>query len=282
LIKTGKNAQSEGYAQKALALARQIGYRQAQAVLLGNLAELVGKRGDYAQAETYFREALALARQMGDREQISMHLANLGWVAGEQGDEAQAEAYIQEGVALARLIDYHWLLSALLNERAELHLKQQRYEAAQEDFREMRDLAAEGDPEYLGLACYGLARVEASQGNLGEARRQGQESLAILEKIGHFKAPEVKQWLSALPEPDLPPSRPSSPPKQAQAYPAGLTAREMEVLRLVAQGLTDAQVAEQLVVSPRTVNFHLTSIYSKLGVSSRSGATRYAIEHGLI
>jgi DNA-binding NarL/FixJ family response regulator len=56
----------------------------------------------------------------------------------------------------------------------------------------------------------------------------------------------------------------------------------MEVLRLVAQGLTDAQVAEQLVVSPRTVNFHLTSIYSKLGVSSRSGATRYAIEHGLI
>ena len=282
LIKTGKNTQAEGYAQEALALARQIGYRQAQAVLLGNLAELVGKRGDYAQAETYFREALALARQMGDREQISMHLANLGWVAGEQGDEAQAEAYIQEGVALARLIDYHWLLSALLNERAELHMKQQRYEAAQEDFSEMRDLAAAGDPEYLGLACYGLARVEASQGNLSEARRQGQESLAILEKIGHFKAPEVKQWLSALPEPDLPPSRPSSPPKQAQAYPAGLTAREMEVLRLVAQGLTDAQVAEQLVVSPRTVNFHLTSIYSKLGVSSRSGATRYAIEHGLI
>jgi len=56
----------------------------------------------------------------------------------------------------------------------------------------------------------------------------------------------------------------------------------MEVLRLVAQGLTDAQVAEQLVVSPRTVNFHLTSIYSKLGVSSRSAATRYAIEQHLV
>jgi DNA-binding NarL/FixJ family response regulator len=51
----------------------------------------------------------------------------------------------------------------------------------------------------------------------------------------------------------------------------------VEVLRLVAQGLTYAQIAEQLVISPRTVNTHLTSIYSKLQVSSRSGATRYAI-----
>jgi DNA-binding NarL/FixJ family response regulator len=56
----------------------------------------------------------------------------------------------------------------------------------------------------------------------------------------------------------------------------------VEVLRLVAQGLTSAQVAEQLVISPRTVNWYLTVIYSKLGVSSRSAATRYAIEHHLL
>jgi DNA-binding NarL/FixJ family response regulator len=53
------------------------------------------------------------------------------------------------------------------------------------------------------------------------------------------------------------------------------------VLRLVAQGLTDAQVAEQLVISPRTVGTHLASIYGKLGLASRSAATRYALEHGL-
>jgi DNA-binding CsgD family transcriptional regulator len=70
--------------------------------------------------------------------------------------------------------------------------------------------------------------------------------------------------------------------KTAPIYPAGLTAREVEVLRLVAQGLTDAQVAEQLAISPRTVNYHLTSIYGKIGVSSRSAATRYAIEHRLV
>ena len=56
----------------------------------------------------------------------------------------------------------------------------------------------------------------------------------------------------------------------------------MEVLRLVAQGLTDAQLARQLVISPRTVNWYLTSIYSKLQVSSRSAATRYAIEQHLV
>src|SRR4029079_10198534 len=60
-----------------------------------------------------------------------------------------------------------------------------------------------------------------------------------------------------------------------------LTKREIEILRLVAQGLSDAQVAERLVLSPRTVNAHLTSIYNKLGVNSRSAATRFAIERGL-
>ena len=61
----------------------------------------------------------------------------------------------------------------------------------------------------------------------------------------------------------------------------GLTAREVEVLRLVAEGLTDAQVAERLVLSLRTVHAHLRSIYRKLAVRSRSAATRYAVEHGL-
>lgn len=61
----------------------------------------------------------------------------------------------------------------------------------------------------------------------------------------------------------------------------GLTEREIQVLRAVAQGLTDTQVAEQLIISPRTVHSHLNSIYSKLGITSRSAATRYAIEHNL-
>jgi DNA-binding NarL/FixJ family response regulator len=68
----------------------------------------------------------------------------------------------------------------------------------------------------------------------------------------------------------------------SQEYPGELTLREVEVLRLLAQGLTNTQIAERLVISPRTVNAHLRSIYSKLAITSRTAATRYAIEHQLI
>jgi DNA-binding NarL/FixJ family response regulator len=61
-----------------------------------------------------------------------------------------------------------------------------------------------------------------------------------------------------------------------------LTPHEIEVLRLLAQGLPSAQIAEQLVISLLTVNTHVRSIYSKLGVTSRAAATRYALEHHLL
>jgi DNA-binding CsgD family transcriptional regulator/tetratricopeptide (TPR) repeat protein len=62
----------------------------------------------------------------------------------------------------------------------------------------------------------------------------------------------------------------------------GLSPREIEVLRLVATGLTDAQVANKLYISPRTVARHLQSIYTKLNVNSRTAATRFALEHHLV
>jgi DNA-binding CsgD family transcriptional regulator len=70
-------------------------------------------------------------------------------------------------------------------------------------------------------------------------------------------------------------------PRTRPGYPAGLTRREVEVLRLVAQGLTNFNVAAHLVISPRTVNTHLNSIYRKLNTSSREVAIRFALEHGL-
>lgn len=73
-----------------------------------------------------------------------------------------------------------------------------------------------------------------------------------------------------------------TPSSAAPEQPAGLTPREVEVLKLVAAGMTNAQVAQGLFISPRTVQRHLTSIYHKLGVSSRTTATRFAIEHGLV
>jgi DNA-binding NarL/FixJ family response regulator len=121
---------------------------------------------------------------------------------------------------------------------------------------------------------------------IAAARAQlGEEVFTAALAEGRTMTPE--QALAAQGPVTIPATAPAGPPSvphvaKAPTYPAGLTAREVEVLRLVTQGLTDAQVAEQLVISPRTVNFHLSSIYGKIGVSSRAAATRYAIEQKLV
>ena len=63
--------------------------------------------------------------------------------------------------------------------------------------------------------------------------------------------------------------------------PDGLTAREAEVLRLVASGKSNAQIAAELVLSEKTVARHLSNIFAKLGVNSRTAAAAYAFEHQL-
>jgi DNA-binding NarL/FixJ family response regulator len=128
--------------------------------------------------------------------------------------------------------------------------------------------------------CVGYERVVAT------ARAQlGEKTFTAAWALGRTMSPEqaiTAQGQATMPVATLtePPSAPSAKP--LPLYPDGLTAREVEVLRLVAQGLTNDRVAEQLVISSRTVNSHLTSIYGKIGVSSRSAATRYAIEHHLV
>ena len=113
--------------------------------------------------------------------------------------------------------------------------------------------------------------------------RLGEKAFAAAWALGRNMTPEqalaaqtpgmalISGERTTIPEAQTPPT-----------YPDGLTAREVEVLRLVAQGLSNVQVAEQLVISPRTVNTHLTSIYGKIQATSRSAATRYALEHKLI
>ncbi|MDN5854589.1 MAG: LuxR C-terminal-related transcriptional regulator, partial [Actinomycetia bacterium] len=70
-------------------------------------------------------------------------------------------------------------------------------------------------------------------------------------------------------------------PRRRADHPHGLTEREIEVLRLAARGLTNKQIAAQLVVSPRTVQHHLEHVYDKTGRRTRAGAALFAIEHGL-
>ena len=76
------------------------------------------------------------------------------------------------------------------------------------------------------------------------------------------------------------PGLPSQPEKRQ--LPAGLSEREAEVLSLAVRGLSNRQIADSLIVSPKTVGHHLENIYSKIGVSTRVGATLFALQHGLV
>jgi DNA-binding NarL/FixJ family response regulator len=76
--------------------------------------------------------------------------------------------------------------------------------------------------------------------------------------------------------------RAQSRPARAPEYPSGLTQREVEVLSLLAQGRSNRQIAEELIVAEGTTRRHVANIYQKIGVSNRSEATRYALREGLL
>ena len=124
-----------------------------------------------------------------------------------------------------------------------------------------------------------VARVQAQLGEPEFAAAWATGRTMTLEQV---LAQEEVTLLSPAMAPELSQTQPATAPTESATYPAGLTAREVQVLRLVAQGLTNAQIAGQLVLSHHTVNNHVRSILSKLGVASRSGATRFAIEHKLL
>jgi HD-GYP domain-containing protein (c-di-GMP phosphodiesterase class II) len=70
--------------------------------------------------------------------------------------------------------------------------------------------------------------------------------------------------------------------RRRRADPSGLTVREVEVLRLLARGLSNKQIASQLVISPKTAGSHVENIYAKTGASNRAQASVYAVQHGLL
>jgi len=74
---------------------------------------------------------------------------------------------------------------------------------------------------------------------------------------------------------------PRGPRRATRAAPAGLTAREQEVLALVADGLPDREISERLFISERTVHHHVSAVLSKIGVSSRTAAVKEAARLGI-
>jgi ATP/maltotriose-dependent transcriptional regulator MalT len=272
------------------------------------LAAVALARGDDTRAAVLAQELLTIAQKVGDKESVFSALFLLGTIAKGRGDEAQALTWYQQSLALARETGTARNISLVYSRLGELASRQGDVVQANALYRESLSLAQRfEDKAVVGWSLLGLARVARAQGHYGlaasllgaaSARLNVPIDLNLAERTDYERevavtrtylgqetyAQAYEEGCSMTPEQALAASEPAMTAKRhaPPAYPDGLTVREVEVLRLVALGLPDAQVADKLVISPRTVQGHLRSIYTKIAANSRSAATRYAIDHKLI
>lgn len=266
--------------EECLALARETGDESRMADALHVAAQGALSQGAVATARSFIEESLAFSKAKGYRAGIIGSLAVLGQVTAAQGDYAQARAFYEESLTLAREMGFKRLIPANLEGLAAV------FAAQGEPMRATRLWgAAEALREAMGMPLPPIEKPGYERSVAAARIQLGGQTFTAIWAEGRTMIPE--EVLAAREPVKLPQSVPREPlsmlpAKSSPSYPGGLTAREVEVLRLVAQGLTDAQIAEQLMISPRTVSWHLSTIYSKIQVSSRSAATRYAIEQHVV
>jgi ATP/maltotriose-dependent transcriptional regulator MalT len=201
----------------------------------------------------------------------------LGWAAYHRarGDLVEAREHAERALAHAAAPRQPLALLAAHRLLGELDASQRRYGDAQVHLAEALALAeACAAPYERALTLLALAELRLATGDRVRAAADLAAARALLEPLAArpalARAADLDDRFAASAASDAPVS-----------YPAGLSAREVDVLRLVAEGLTDAQVADRLFLSPRTVNAHLRSIYGKLGIPSRGAAIRFALDHHL-
>ena len=283
LFAQGDLARARAVAEEGLALKREIGTRSAEAEVLPVLAEITFCQGDTTTARLLLEKTCAFYREVGNERQLAWTLSLLGKVIAAQGDLAAARAIYEEslirGKGVNRNLSFLDLAPALEGLAAVV--------AAQGEPTWAARLwgTAQAQREAYRIPLPPIYRADYEQAVASTRAQLGEKTFAAARAEG--RAMTLDEVLAArgpapvlMPDPMEQPSPASA--KSAVTYPNDLTAREVEVLRLVAQGLTNAQIAEQLVIRPFTVNNHVRSIFGKLGVTNRSAATRYAMEHQLV
>src|SRR5262245_18696191 len=138
------------------------------------------------------------------------------------------------------------------------------------------DFLQSGAPFELASARLGLARALATSGRTDEAAVEARRAIDLLTELrAEFHVAQARDFLDTLPQ-----ARAGDAP--VSPAPGGLSARETEVLRLVAEGLSNQAIGERLFVSEHTVHRHVANILNKLSVSSRAAAVAQAARRGLL
>jgi len=254
-------------AKELLTIAETIGDQESQFHALFTLGDVAKSQSDDMQALHFYQQSLTMAQATGDRRNRSMVVSRLGELAFLRGNHEEAVAHYSESLSLAHTFEDTAVVGwSLLGLARVAKAERQHWRAA--------SLLGAGEA-YLNLSLdLDLAERTNYERDLAALRTYlGEEGYTQARDEGRKMTPE--QAL-AVTEP-----APATHPSMLTLYPDGLTAREVEILRLVALGWTDTQVAEKLIISPRTVQGHLRSVYNKIDVTSRSAATRYAVEHNL-
>jgi DNA-binding CsgD family transcriptional regulator/tetratricopeptide (TPR) repeat protein len=242
---------------------------------MATIAVVRVRRGDPGATEL-LEQALALALPTGELNRIgrvAAARAELAWYEGRLADVAAAASL---GLEHVREHTAPWINGELLYWLSRVQRVSPEYGAVAEPYRYMLAgdwQAAARAWERIGMPYeQALSLIEGPE----EALRR---ALAILEQLGAGPLAAIaRRRLRELGARSIP----RGPNQGTRANPAGLTARELEVLRLLAQGCTNAQLARRLHRSPRTIEHHVGALLEKLGVHSRAAAVAAAYARGVI
>ena len=302
----GEHRSAEPLVQESLRLFKELEDKVGKAYALSNAGYVALGRGRYEQAIAVIEEAVDLFLEAGEKWGAAIELGFLAVAWRNRGDHERAKRLAERGLALSREIGERQAITSALYTLAILAQTERNDERARNLFEEGLRLSAElGNEADVAHCLEGLASMYAAEDKIARAARLWGAEEALLEKLeaavytyvpdrslhrsqvaaarsqldeaawtaawteGRMmtleQAVEYALKQEAAPEPAAP-----------EPHPAGLSAREVDVLRLVATGMTNAEVAERLFLSSRTVDWHLGSIYRKLGFHSRTEATRFA------
>jgi predicted ATPase/DNA-binding CsgD family transcriptional regulator len=308
----GDHRSAEPLVGESIGLFRELDDRLGIAYALSNAGFAALGQGQHQRAITLTEEAVDLFLEEDEKWGAAIELSFLAVAWRDQGDHERAKLLAERGLALSREVGERQTITASLYTLATLAQAERDHERAKKLFEEGLKLSAElGNEADVAHCLEGLASIAGAEGRIVRAARLWGAEEALLEKIEaavytyvpdrslHRSRVAAAQallgeeaWDAAWAEGRTMSLEHtieyaldhSAPPETAtpEAPPAGLSAREAEVLRLVSTGLTNAEVAEQLFLSSRTVDWHLGSIYRKLGFHSRTEAARFAVEHGLL
>jgi len=253
------------------------GWGVAQALYgFGSLAQA---RGDHAAALGHFRDALALYREIDARPQMARCLVGIGWVALSQGDLPLARSSLTESLQLSLATGQRLAVARGLEAFAVLAMasgapdRAAKLQGAALALRE----AAGRPPSALARSRLG-GLLEPAGRQLGEAA-----TAALIDEGSAMSAHEAVRFAAGPGAAELAGQAaqlaiPAQAPRVSSDAAATLTARELEIAALIARGLSNRGIADELVISPATAARHVANIFSKLGFSSRAQLAAWAAQ----